>query len=236
MLRQPKSIGRPTVAVAAGIVMAGAAAVGYAATRPPDHDFGAVPAASATTAMAGRAPQTARGHAGQDGLAGITMTAVPARLRIPAIGVNAPVVPVGVAADGTLGIPAGPAVVGWWAGGSSPGRTSGATVLVGHVDSAARGPGALFRLQQLRPGSVVTVTAGGRTWRYVVRAVRAYDKARLPAAAVFGQQVTPRLVIITCGGPFDAATGHYLDNIVVYAVPAWLISPPHHEPPSPATR
>jgi hypothetical protein len=36
---------------------------------------------------------------------------------------------------------------------------------------------------------------------------------------VFGQQVTPRLVILTCGGPFDAATGHYLDNIVAYALP-----------------
>jgi hypothetical protein len=22
---------------------------------------------------------------------------------------------------------------------------------------------------------------------------------------------------VTCGGPFDSATGHYLDNIIVYA-------------------
>lgn len=128
-------------------------------------------------------------------------------------------VPVGVAADGTLGIPASPSVVGWWAGGGYPGQASGATVLAGHVDGAAQGPGALFELRQLRPGVAVTVTAGGRAWRYVVRAVRAYAKATLPAAAVFAQRVTPRLVIITCGGPFDASTGHYLDNIVVYAVP-----------------
>jgi hypothetical protein len=47
-----------------------------------------------------------------------------------------------------------------------------------------------------------------------------YDKSALPVAAVFGQQVTARLVIVSCGGPFDAATGHYLDNIVAYAVPA----------------
>jgi len=89
-----------------------------------------------------------------------------------------------------------------------------------HVDSAASGPGALFRLQQVRLGAAVTVTAGGRDWPYIVRAVRAYAKAGLPDAAVFGQHVTPRLVIITCGGPFDTATGHYLDNIVVYAIPA----------------
>jgi hypothetical protein len=124
-----------------------------------------------------------------------------------------------VAADGTLGIPASPSVVGWWAGGASPGQASGATVLVGHLDSAAQGPGTLFKLRQLRPGATATVTAGGRAWHYVVRAVRAYAKARLPSAAIFGQRVTARLVIITCGGPFDTATGHYLDNIVVYAVP-----------------
>ena len=65
----------------------------------------------------------------------------------------------------------------------------------------------------------MTLTAGGRAWHYVVRAVRAYAKAALPSTAVFGQRVTPRLVIITCGGPFDAATGHYLDNIVAWAAP-----------------
>lgn len=175
-----------------------------------------VPAASATAVPAGRTAQASRGHAG---LTGVAVTAIPARLRIAAIGVSAPVVPVGVAADGTLGIPASPSVVGWWAGGGSPGQASGATVLVGHVDSAAQGPGVLFKLQQLRPGTIVIVTAGGRAWHYVVRAVRAYDKARLPSAAVFGQRVTRRLVIITCGGPFDAAIGHYLDNIVLYATP-----------------
>jgi hypothetical protein len=203
--------------VITGLVLAGAATAGYAAARPPGHDFGVIPAASAAAAPAGRAVQATRTPLAR---AGITITAVPVRLRIATIGVSAPVIPVGVAADGTLGIPASPSVVGWWAGGSSPGRTSGATVLVGHVDSSALGPGALFRLQQLRPGAAVTLIAGGRAWHYAVRAVRAYAKAGLPSAAVFGQRVTSRLVIITCGGQFDAVTGHYRDNIVVYAVPA----------------
>ncbi len=75
-------------------------------------------------------------------------------------------------------------------------QPSGATVLTGHIDSAVSGPGAL------------------------VQATRAYLKTPLPAAAIFGQQVTPRLIIVSCGGPFDAKTGHYLDNIVAYALPA----------------
>lgn len=218
----------PAVALATGIALAGGAAAGYAVTRPPGHDYGVVPAASAAAAPADRAAAAApadravpaaSSRSGKDGGPAVTITAVPVRLKIPLIGVDAQVIPVGVAAGGALGIPASPSVVGWWAGGGAPGQPSGATVLVGHVDSAASGPGALFRLRDIRPGAAVSVIAGRQAWRYVVRAVRAYAKAALPAAAVFGQQVTPRLVIITCGGPFDAAAGHYLDNIVAWAVP-----------------
>ncbi len=207
----------PAAVLAAGIMLTGASIAGYAATRPPDHNVGVIPAASPAALPAGRPAQASPG---QDGLAGVAVTAVPVRLQIAALGVNAPVVPVGVATDGTLGIPASPSVVGWWAGGGSPGQASGATVLVGHVDSATQGLGALFKLKDLRPGARVSVITGGRTWRYAVQAIRAYAKTQLPAAAVFGQQVAPRLVIVTCGGPFDAATGHYRDNIVAYAVPA----------------
>jgi peptidoglycan hydrolase-like amidase len=67
---------------------------------------------------------------------------------------------------------------------------------------------------------VVTVITAGQDYRYRVVALRAYAKANLPVTAVFGQQVAARLVIVSCGGPFDASTGHYLDNIVAYAVPS----------------
>ncbi len=30
----------------------------------------------------------------------------------------------------------------------------------------------------------------------------------------------PRLVLVTCGGPFDRVAGHYRDNVVLTAVPA----------------
>lgn len=211
----------PASAVVAGALLAGGAAAGYGMTRAPDHDFGTVPAASASVTGGPRAAgDPRRGGSGTAGRSGVVATAVPALLRIPAIGVSARIVPVGVAADGMLGIPADPAVVGWWAGGSYPGLPAGSTVLVGHVDSASAGPGALFHLEDLRPGALITVTAGSRAWHYVVRAMRAYSKARLPAAVIFGQRVPARLVIVTCGGPFNSTTGHYLDNVVAYALPA----------------
>ncbi len=228
-------------ALAAGVLLASGAAAGYAVTRPPNHDFGTVPAGFARgggpTSAIGSAgpgdpadasgtggpaagPGRPAGAASPSALPQMTAVAVPVRLQIPALGVSAAIVSVGVAADGGLGIPADPSVVGWWAGGGSPGQPSGATVLTGHIDSAVSGPGALFRLQDVRPGATVIVTADGHTYRYVVQATRAYLKTQLPAAAIFNQQVTPRLIIVSCGGPFDANTGHYLDNIVAYALPA----------------
>ncbi len=220
----------PAAALTAGALLAGGAAAGYAVTRPPGHDFGTVPAAATAAAVradhAGAVHSRARGgnrvssaRPAHPGTAGLSVTSVPVRLRIPVLEVSARIVPVGVAAGGALGIPADPSVVGWWAGGASPGERAGAIVLAGHIDSAASGPGALLRLQDLRPGAVVSLTAAGHLWWYVVRALRAYPKASLPARAIFGQQVRPRLVIVSCGGPFDAATGHYLDNIVAYAIP-----------------
>jgi hypothetical protein len=32
----------------------------------------------------------------------------------------------------------------------------------------------------------------------------------------------PKLALVTCGGPFVSATGHYLDNVIVWATPATM--------------
>lgn len=216
----------PAAALIAGLALAGGSAAGYALTRPPGHDYGTVPSpdtvASSHSGPADRPAATHRSGTAEPPAAAPAVTAVqvPVRLLIPAIGVNAPVLPTGVQAGGALAIPPDPADVGWWAGGGFPGEPTGAVVLVGHINSAVSGPGALLRLQDVRPGTTVTVTAAGHAYRYRVVALRAYAKTSLPVTAIFGQQVTARLVVVSCGGPFDPTTGHYLDNIVAYAVPA----------------
>ena len=218
----------PVAALIVGLALAGGSAVGYAVTRPPSHDYGTVPplgvhggASSHGVTAARPAPNRRSGTPGQPAAApDVTAVRVPVRLLIPAIGVNAPVLPTGVQAGGALAIPPDPSDIGWWAGGAFPGKPTGAVILVGHINSAVLGPGALLRLQDVRPGNLVTVMASGQTFRYRVVALRAYAKANLPVAAVFGQQVAARLVVVSCGGAFDATTGHYLDNIVAYAVPS----------------
>ncbi|MHA6795069.1 class F sortase [Pseudonocardia bannensis] len=150
--------------------------------------------------------------------AGAPTPAVPMRLRLPGLGVDAPVAPVGVGADGLLGVPDDPAVVGWWPDGAAPGSGRGTVVIDGHVDTRAGGPGALSRLRVLRPGAEATVLTDAGAVRYVVQTVRSYPKDALPAE-VFASTGPPRLVLITCGGAFDRHARRYADNIVAYAVP-----------------
>jgi sortase (surface protein transpeptidase) len=143
----------------------------------------------------------------------------PEELTIPALGVVAQIEPAGVTAAGALQLPADPAKVSWWVGGAAPGDTTGSVVIAGHVDSAASGLGALARLSDLAPGNLVGVQGEGGSVTYRVTGRRQYLKSQLPAASIFAQDVAARLVLITCSGPFNRATGHYADNTVVYAVP-----------------
>jgi hypothetical protein len=145
---------------------------------------------------------------------------VPVALALPGRGVTAPVVAVATDPTGALVIPEPPSTVGWWSPSALAGGAAGTTVLAGHVDSAAAGIGALAVLREVAVGEEVVLRgADGRVVSYRVVARRQYAKADLPPE-VFAVGGPPRLVLITCGGRFDRATRHYVDNVVVHAVPA----------------
>jgi hypothetical protein len=143
----------------------------------------------------------------------------PARLWIPAIGVSSELVRLGLQDDGSLQVPSDFSVAGWWVGGASPGE-KGPAVIVGHVDSGA-GPAVFYRLQQLRPGDVVWVAREDHAdVRFVVQRLERVPKARFPTRAVYGPQPEAALRLVTCGGAFDRSTGHYVDNVIVFAAAA----------------
>ena len=146
--------------------------------------------------------------------------AAPTRLRLASLGIDAPVAPVRIdTTDGVLAVPPFIARTGWWQDGMAPGARTGAILIAGHVDSARAGPGAFFRLREASAGDrVVVTTRNGRTFTYRVSSVARYLKTRLPTN-VYSRSGRPRLVLVTCGGPFEASTGRYRDNIVVTAVP-----------------
>jgi Sortase domain len=143
----------------------------------------------------------------------------PVRLEIPSIGVDAPIVPLGLNPDRTLEVPSDFGDTGWWSGGPRPGER-GPAVIAGHVDSYT-GPAVFFRLWELRPGAaVVVMRRDGSRARFSVLGSERYRKAEFPTSRVYGPTRGATLRLITCSGTFDRVSGHYLDNTVVYAVSA----------------
>jgi hypothetical protein len=142
--------------------------------------------------------------------------APPARLQIRAIGVDTPLVRLGLDPTGALEVPRRFDVAGWWTGGARPGER-GPAVIAGHVDSQT-GPAVFFRVGSLRRGERILVERrDGSRLRFTVRRLAHYAKRSFPARRVYGPTRRPELRLITCSGAFDYATGHYLDNTVVYA-------------------
>jgi sortase (surface protein transpeptidase) len=105
--------------------------------------------------------------------------APPARITIPAIGVDAPVVPVALEPDGTMEIPEDVATIGWFEPGVRPGQ-SGSAVLSGHVDSRTQGRGAFFDLEDLDVGDEVTIETAGGPQRWQVTARQRFAKDAAP--------------------------------------------------------
>jgi len=164
---------------------------------------------------------TGRGDSSREVTVASTAGSTPTRIRIATHDVDAPVAPVGIdVKHGVLGVPASIHRTGWWKDGAAPGSRTGAVLIAGHVDSATDGAGAFFALPHLARGEHVQVTTkSGRTFAYRVTTVRTYPKNALPTA-IYSLRGPARLVLVTCGGPFDELSGRYRDNVVVTAVPA----------------
>lgn len=146
--------------------------------------------------------------------------ASPVGLRIPDLGVDVPVVPVGVdRTNGGMEIPEDVATVGWYRFGPGFDAQQGSTVLAGHVDRAGQ-EGALFDLRDLEPEATLVLSGpDGQVRSYAVVSRDRWSKDQVPLERLFARTGAPRLVVITCGGPFDESTRSYRDNVVITAVP-----------------
>lgn len=145
----------------------------------------------------------------------------PVRVEVASVGIDAAVVPVGIdVRQSVLAIQPSIRRAGWWRDGQAPGAATGAILVAGHVDSKDAGEGAFFALRKARKGNEVRLrTRNGRTFTYRIVSAHAYRKDALPTS-IYSRDGAPRLVLVTCGGPFNRKTGHYRDNIVVTALPS----------------
>jgi len=201
MGREP---GRPrrlsaSVLLVLGLVLLGR---GMAAGQPPQPSAADAGPGSELTDIPGAPPLPA---------------SPPVRIRIPAIGVDAPLTGLGLDAEGHLDTPPTdrPGTAGWYTGGPDPG-SAGPAIIAGHVDNA-QGPAVFYGLGALHPGDTVDVERRDhRTAEFTVDGIEVYSKTGFPDQLVYGPTSYPELRVITCGGGYSKATG-YLGNVVVFA-------------------
>nr|WP_240974142.1 class F sortase [Nonomuraea sp. FMUSA5-5] len=146
------------------------------------------------------------------------LPSTPIRLVVKRLGINAPIKSVGLRKDGTIEVPPSnnANLVGWYRNMSTPGE-AGPAVLLGHKDT--RTTAAVFaRLPELKNGDTIEVKRQDKTTAvFTVGGVEQADKKTFPTQRVYGEQQNAQLHLITCGGTYDRTTGHYTDNVIVYA-------------------
>ncbi|MFB6549257.1 class F sortase [Streptomyces sp. NPDC056405] len=165
-------------------------------------------------------PSAAQARTGQTGEAAAAPALPPSppdRVRIPAIGVDAPMTGLGLTPSGSLDVP--PAeeenLAGWYEAGTTPGET-GTAIVAGHVDNA-EGPAVFYRLGALEKGATIEVDRrDGGVAVFTVDAVEVYAAKDFPDQKVYGAADRPELRVITCGGDYSRSTG-YQGNVVVFA-------------------
>ncbi|WP_282083161.1 class F sortase [Streptomyces tendae] len=168
-----------------------------------------------SAAQAGTTGQADRGDRGA--AAPALPPSPPDRVRIPAIGVDAPLTGLGLTGTGSLDVP--PAerknLAGWYEAGTTPGET-GTAIVAGHVDNA-EGPAVFYRLGALKKGARIEIDRrDGGVAVFTVDAVEVYAADAFPDEKVYGAADRPELRVITCGGPYSRSTG-YQGNVVVFA-------------------
>lgn len=173
-------------------------------TEPTTTSTTAVPATPAPTAVTTTVPPPP------------PQITTPTRLRVPSIGIDAPVVPVALRPDGQMEVPAA-TDVGWYRLGPAPGA-GGSAVLAAHVDQGGQ-RGAFFDLRSVPVGAEVVVEGDGGARSFTVTAREQVAKDAVQLDRYFTAAGPSRLTLITCGGVFDRSIGHYQDNIILTAEP-----------------
>jgi sortase (surface protein transpeptidase) len=175
------------------------------ASAPPAATTADVPAPTADEAAAAPAATSAPGAQYS-----------PIFIHIPAIKASAPIDPLGLNPDGSLQVPKDFARAGYYTGRPPPGGI-GPAIVVAHVDSKS-GPAVFAHLRNLKPGDEVTVTRVDRQdVVFVVDRVQSYPKNKFPTKDVYDPTPGATLRLITCGGSFDRAAGHYRNNVIAFA-------------------
>jgi hypothetical protein len=118
--------------------------------------------------------------------------------------------------DGVMQDPTGPWVVSWYKETGRLGVPDENVVMAAHVDYWDVGPAVFYNIRVLAEGDTVDVTGDdGNVYRYAVQWQKLFDADNAPIQEIVGPTDESALTLITCGGQFDYANGHYISRTVV---------------------
>jgi len=158
--------------------------------------------------------------------------AIPLRFTAPTVGIDVPILGVGLTPSNAVDAPKGPASSPvwdegfWYRGGAEPGQP-GVFALAGHVDRVGGAAAAFANLHRIQVGDVVTVVdqRTGIAWHYRITDTQSFDMNNLGnsdvLARIYGADVAAgrppavpsdmvaRISILTCAGTW---TGSQYDH------------------------
>ncbi|MBA3532641.1 MAG: class F sortase [Ardenticatenales bacterium] len=144
--------------------------------------------------------------------------AVPVRIKIPSLNIDASIESVGKDNQGRVDVPRGVMNAAWYNLLARPGEVGNA-IMTGHLDDYKSQPAVFWRLNELRVGdAILVVDADGQTHRFEVldKAIYGYNDPA-PMEQIYGFTLKRNLNIITCNGTWDAKNWNYDKRLVIYA-------------------
>ena len=143
---------------------------------------------------------------------------IPIRVKIPAIGIDGFIEPVGIRPNGDLATPTQNPWedMGWYDMGPYPGQ-KGSAVIDGHLDRPGGYPAVFWRLGDMRAGDDVQVTnSGGKILHFRVTHIEYYAPDQAPLQDIFGNLGGKYLNLITCAGDWLPSQHQTTLRVVVY--------------------
>ncbi|RJQ33718.1 class F sortase [Candidatus Parcubacteria bacterium] len=143
-------------------------------------------------------------------------TALPERLVIPSINVDAAVQQVGIKGDGSMATPSSFADVGWYKYGTIPGQV-GSAVIAGHVDNALSLAGVFKKLEEVKIGDDIYIEQkDGSRIHFRVVDIQSFPYNEAPSELIFNRDDAARLNLITCSGDWLKKDQTYDTRLVIF--------------------
>lgn len=143
--------------------------------------------------------------------------ALPTRLAIPNINLNAMLEHVGVTQSGVLDAPKVPTMAAWFDRGPRPGE-KGNAIIIGHFGWKNGIPAVFDGLYKLHEGDrIYVIDENNATTTFVVRELRTYRENDDASEVFRSRDGNAHLNLITCSGVWNKARKSYSNRLVVFA-------------------